>query len=182
MRTVLLLCLALAAGGAWAQKGRYLTLPQFLDRAFAGQSHQADTLWIQDDWRPEMERILDHRFSRLRVRYWRAERRSAWIFDEIGKEQPITIGVVVDGGRIDSVQILEFRESRGGEVRYPFFTDQFRGLSLVAAEKNRKLSDNIDGITGATLSVSAVTRVATLALYLHEKAFPSASETPPTAN
>jgi hypothetical protein len=46
-------------------------------------------------------------------------------------------------------------------VRYPFFTDQFDGATLTAKSR---LDRNIDGITGATLSVGAVTRIARVAL------------------
>ena len=91
--------------------------------------------------------------------------RSAWILNEIGKELPITIGVAVSSGAIASVDVLEFRESRGWEVRYPFFTDQFVDARL---GPNDKLDRRIDGITGATMSVDAVTRVAQVALLLHE--------------
>ena len=86
--------------------------------------------------------------------------------EEIGKERPITIGVVVVDDTIQSVSVLAFLESRGWEVRYPFFTDQFSGARL---DETQQLSSHIDGITGATLSVRAVTNVARLALYLAEQ-------------
>jgi hypothetical protein len=60
--------------------------------------------------------------------------------------------------------VLAFRESRGWEIRYPFFTDQFSGLTLAP---DGYLSKPIDGITGATLSVRAVERVTRLALWLN---------------
>ena len=123
------------------------------------------TLWVTGDLRDTVESVLGHKFGVLRVRYWRDGERSAWILDEIGKELPITIGVTVDDGSIDNVRVLEFRESRGWEVRYPFFTDQFADARLV---KDRRLDRNIDGITGATLSVRAVTRIARVALLMHE--------------
>lgn len=112
-----------------------------------------------------MAKILNHEYQGLRVRYWSRDDRTAWIFNEIGKELPITIGVVVEANKVVQIDILAFRESRGGEVRYPFFTKQFRGLSLTASHR---LSDTIDGISGATLSVWAVTRATRAALYLHQ--------------
>jgi len=87
-----------------------------------------------------------------------------WVMDEIGKEKPITLGVVVDGGAIESLDVLVFRESRGWEIRHPFFTDQFRRLRL---GHDGGLDRPVDGITGATLSVRAAKRVATAALILH---------------
>ena len=122
-------------------------------------------LWVTSEHREPLQRLLGHAYRSLRIRYWRDDNRTAWILDEIGKEQPITIGIVIDAKAIEEVRILEFREIRGWEVRYPFFTDQFRGATLDDGE----LSAEIDGITGATLSVGAVKRVARAALYLHEQ-------------
>lgn len=106
-------------------------------------------------------------FDRTRVLYWTDGERTAWVLNEIGKTKPITIGVVVRSQTIESVQVLAFRESRGGEVRYAFFTDQFSGLSL---HNDRRLSGAVDGITGATLSVRAVKTAARLALWLDAQA------------
>nr|WP_255558341.1 FMN-binding protein [Zhongshania aquimaris] len=89
---------------------------------------------------------------------------------------PITIGVLVDGGAntVKRVEILAFRESRGWEVRHPFFTRQFIDTSL---NSNDLLSSHIDGITGATLSVRAVKHVTQVALIL-ANAVQSAAITP----
>lgn len=147
------------------QAARYKTTAEFLEEAFDRGVPESRTLWIEGSLRESVETVLGHAFVSLRVRYWFDGRTSAWILDEIGKERPITIGVTVAEGKIDSVRILEFRESRGWEVRYPFFTDQFRDAALRA---DGKLDRRIDGITGATLSVRAVTRIASVALLLHE--------------
>ena len=74
--------------------------------------------------------------------------------------------MVVTHGRIEQVRVLAFRESRGGEVRYPFFTRQFVNVGL---KDDDRLDARIDGITGATLSVSAVTKVSRLALVFHNE-------------
>jgi len=82
----------------------------------------------------------------------------------VGKDLPITVGVVVERNYIDSIRVLTYRENRGGEVATPAFTDQFNGIEL---NPDGSLDKQIDGITGATLSVRALSRLATLALYLH---------------
>ncbi len=51
-------------------------------------------------------------------------------------------------------------------LRYPFFTEQFRGTLLTA---ENQLNRHIDGITGATLSVRALKKLARLSLYLHQQ-------------
>lgn len=154
-------------------KGQYLTSPQFLEKAFPDQvpggAPQPKVLWLNADSKQQLSHILNHRYAALRVRYWLSGNRTAWILEEIGKELPISIGIVVEDDRVVQIEILAFRESRGGEVRHAFFRDQFRGLSL---DSDQRLSRHIDGITGATLSVRAVSRSTRAALYLHQLALP----------
>ena len=166
-RVILLLLLVLgpAHAGPGGEAGRYLETGEYLETVFATELPAAKTLWVAGELRDAVERMLGHKFAALRVRYWHDGEKSAWILDEIGKELPITIGVSVQNGAIHNVRVLEFRESRGWEVRYPFFTDQFVAARLGPDEK---LDRRIDGITGATLSVGAVTRIARIALLLHE--------------
>lgn len=113
-----------------------------------------------------MRQLLGHDYPALRLRYWCQGEQSAWILEEIGKDLPITIGVVIDDDQISSLRVLIYRENRGGEVSTPAFTDQFDGVTLSTAGA---IDRNIDGITGATLSVVALTRLATMALFLHGK-------------
>ena len=157
-------CLRVPAGPG-GEAGRYLERDDYLDKVFAGNVPAVRTLWVAGELREGVERMLGHSFAALRVRYWFDGETSAWVLDEIGKELPITIGVSVTGGAIDNVRILEFRESRGWEVKYPFFTDQFIDARL---GPDTSLDRRVDNITGATLSVGAVTRIARIALLLHE--------------
>lgn len=165
---VCVLCLIFALP-AWSQKGVFLSAEDFQRQAFADQESSLQVLWLTRELRAQTESILGHSFGGLRVRYWTGGGRTAWVFEEIGKELPITVGVVVDNNGIAQLSILEYRESRGGEVRYPFFTEQFLRLGLVKTSGKPKLDGQIDGITGATLSVRAVKKVATLALLFHDK-------------
>jgi hypothetical protein len=136
---------------------------EFIAAAFDGQTPQAKALWINDEMRAASQRILGRTLRKLRMRYWQQDQRSVWILDEIGKDLPITTGIVVEDGSIRSVQVLIFRESRGWQVRYPFFTDQFVGAGLAT---DKQLDRSIDNISGATLSVNALKRQAQLALLL----------------
>ena len=146
-----------------------MDVEEFLQVAFPTDEPKVATLWVDNTLRTPIEDLLGHRFDALRVRYWQQADKTAWIFEEIGKEQPITIGITVVAGAVGMVRILEFREPRGWEVRHPFFTDQFSGARATAG---RKFDRPIDGITGATLSVAAVTRAVRLALFLSEQAEP----------
>jgi hypothetical protein len=162
---LLLLSAGPAFAGSGGEAGRYLETDEYLRGVFPAELPAARVLWVTGELRKGVERMLGHEFKSLRVRYWHDGATTAWVLDEIGKEMPITIGVAVAAGAIDDVSVLEFRESRGWEVRYPFFTDQFVAARL---GPNEHLDTHIDGITGATLSVNAVTRIARVALLLHE--------------
>jgi hypothetical protein len=160
-----LLAAAVAFAGSGAPAGRFMEVEQYLERAYPAGAPKVSVLWVTGDLRQSVEEVLGHRFDQLRTRYWFDGETSVWVLDEIGKEMPITIGVTIRGGRIEDIKVLEFRESRGWEVKYPFFTDQFRNAKLV---ERQRLDRDIDSITGATLSVGAVTKVAKVALILHE--------------
>ena len=140
---------------------------QFLIDTFSDAVPEVKRLWITKPIQLDIREIMGHDLGQLRIRYWQRGQRTAWILEEIGKQHPITTGLVVDGGKVSDVTVLIYRESRGWEVRYPAFTDQFRGATLT---KHFLLDRRIDGISGATMSVNALTRLARLALLLHRHA------------
>jgi hypothetical protein len=157
----LVLC-AVATGGAVA-RGVYQEPDEFLHETFAGAPPAPKALWITPELKEDVAQILGHPPAAMRVRYWDEGGRTAWIVEEIGKEKPITTGIVVNEGAIERVKVLIFRESRGWEVRHDFFTAQFSGATL---DDERELDRPIDGISGATMSVDALTRLARVVLYL----------------
>lgn len=142
----------------------YETHAEFLDRAFNGSSPETTLIWLSGERKSTVRELLGHDYPALRLRYWCRAGRSAWELNEIGKELPITVGVIVEKDYIRSLRVMTYRENRGGEVSTPAFTDQFDGVALAA---DGVLDANIDGISGATLSVQALTRLATMALFLH---------------
>ena len=145
-------------------KGVYQEPADFIDEVFNGNPPEPDKLWLRGELKENIREILGHDMDVLRLRYWLKDGRSVWILEEIGKERLITSGFVINEGSIEKVKVLVFRETRGWEVRYPFFTDQFKGAKL---DEKKLLDRHIDGISGATLSVNALTRLAQLALFLH---------------
>jgi hypothetical protein len=170
---ILPLVLVLACSIAVA-RGTYQEPEDFLADTFGTQPPSPGVVWLRGETRETTKAILGHKYPSLRIRYWGNAERSAWILEEIGKEQPITVGLVVSNGRIERIKVLAFRESRGWEVRHPFFTDQFRDIGLTG---ERGLDRDIDGISGATLSVRALKKLARLALYLHTR-IPPTDDTP----
>jgi len=145
----------------------YQTKEEFLSSVFTDADYKIKSLWLDQAFLDQAENILGHPFSGFRVRYWSYNGENAWIIDEVGKERPITVGVFIQGNKISSVSILAFRESRGWEVKNNFFTRQFKDAFL---KNGYSLSNKIDGISGATLSVRAVKKAAALALYFNQHA------------
>ena len=145
------------AGGVYQQPA------DFIKQVFDDEPPKPSVLWLKNDLKSQLSEILDHRYKGMRVRYWQQGSRTAWILEETGKDKLITTGIVVNNGRIEKVKVLIFRESRGWEVRHDFFTDQFKNIAL---KDEAQLNRHIDNISGATLSVRAVKKLAQIALLL----------------
>ena len=145
-------------------KGVYQEPEAFIAENF-GTPPTASRVLLKGELKKQAKDILGHRYRKIRIPYWQEGKRSAWILEEIGKELPITAGIVINDNQVESVKILIFRESRGWEVRNEFFTEQFDQGRLT---EDQKLTTHIDNITGATLSVRAVKKLVRLALLLHQ--------------
>lgn len=144
----------------------YQTSDEFISQAFNAPTPKAKVYWLQDEDKLVIEEILAHRFNKMRIRYWQQANETVWILEEIGKESPITVGIHIKQQAIVKTKVLIYRESRGDEVRHDFFTDQFKTAKLT---NDQQLDRHIDGITGATLSVRALTKLSRIALYLDGK-------------
>ena len=152
-----LITLPVFAGGVYQQPA------DFIKQVFDNEPPKPSVLWLKKDLKTQLADILDHNYKGMRIRYWQRGKRTAWVLEETGKDKLITTGIVINDGKIEQVKVLVFRESRGWEVRHDFFTEQFRQATL---EKNNRLSKHIDNISGATLSVRAIRKLAQIALLL----------------
>lgn len=152
----LLFCVSTAAHA----EDVYLSVPDYLAEQYQTVPSPA-MLWL-DETQRQQAKTLSGEDPGFRQRYWQADNKSSWVINVIGKDHPITLGISVKDGRIAALRVLIYRESRGWEVRHPFFTRQFDQAAL----NKGKLDRDIDNITGATLSVNALQRAARLALWL----------------
>ena len=162
LRSAFAVWLAISAGqAAFAMEIVHLSPDDFLGQYLPGCEKKA--LWLKADAKEEIENLLDRPFPGARIRYCSADEGTAWILDEIGKTEPITSGIVVNNGKVHGVRVLVFRESRGGEVHREAFVRQYDDAAL---DDRGRLDRGVDGITGATMSVDAVSRQVRLALLL----------------
>ena len=65
--------------------------------------------------------------------------------------------------KINSAHVLIYREQHGYEIKYPSFLTQFKDIKI---NNKFRLTRNIDNISGATLSVNSMDRMARTALIL----------------
>jgi Na+-translocating ferredoxin:NAD+ oxidoreductase RnfG subunit len=101
------------------------------------------------------------RFSEVQAgRVWKAEASGRvagfFIFDRVvGKHLYIDYAVALTpNGAVHSVEILQYRESYGGEIRSPSWLAQFVGKTSASA---LRINGDIRNIAGATLSSTHVT-------------------------
>lgn len=83
--------------------------------------------------------------------------RLGWLFIDqvLGKHEMITYALALDAaGSIKGIEILDYRETYGGEIRNPNWRRQFVGKS---AANRPTLGKDIKNISGATLSSRHVT-------------------------
>lgn len=92
-----------------------------------------------------------------------------FVLDEVfGKHEFITYAVALDAsGAVKGVEILDYRETHGGEIRNPKWRAQFNGVRHGAV---LKLDDDIQNISGATLSCKHITEGVRRVLAIHAAA------------
>lgn len=82
----------------------------------------------------------------------------------LGKVKPITFMVMFNIDKtIKSVDVIKYREQHGGAVESKSWLDQFQNANL---NSNLELNEDIDGISGATISVKSVISGVKKKLYL----------------
>lgn len=133
----------------------------FLAQVFQDNVPKPKRLWVKGDIKENLSQILDRPEKKLNYRYWQAQGKTVWLLDELGKERDITTAVVIKNNQVHQVKVVVYRESRGGEVQVPWFTEQF-----VGANQQQNWQKHIDSISGATLSVNALKKQTEVALYL----------------
>lgn len=79
------------------------------------------------------------------------------ILDNVmGKAQPITYLILYTPDlKVNAVRVVRYREQYGGAIREPRWLTQFRGLDQHSGFEPGR---HIDGISGATISVNAISR------------------------
>ncbi len=143
-----------AASPAWAVT--YLTIEQAQQTIFPGVRLEKREVLLTSEQRKAIEKTSGVKVRASRLEVW-AGPAGQWFFvDEvIGKHEFITfaLGLEADGA-VKQIEVMDYRENYGTEVRQASWRSQFVGKRAGA---KLKLDDDIKNITGATLSCRHLT-------------------------
>ena len=145
---------AAAVHAGWATV--YLTVEQLQRQYFPGEKLCATTVALTPEQAKAIEKRARAKAKGWRPDVWRASDGSALVVDRVlGKHENITYAVVLDAtGGVRAVEILEYRETYGGEIRGERWRQQFHGKTVGSPVQ---LGKDIKNISGATLSCRHVT-------------------------
>lgn len=156
---------AIAAPAAYASV--YLTVSQAQQALFPGAKLVDASVMLTEAQARHIAERSGVQTRRREQRVWRAEGAGWFILDEVvGKHELITYALALDsGGRVRGIEILEYRESYGREIRNDAWRRQFAGKSTADP---LRLEQDIRNISGATLSCRHVTDGVRRLLALHD--------------
>jgi len=134
----------------------YLSVEQAQKLMFPGAALTAVPLTLTPEQTATIEKTSDTNVLNRTLHVWRASTGGWFIADEVvGKHEFIPFAVAIDqAGAVRSVEILEYREAYGGEVRNPKWLAQFGGKKNGDALVD---GQSIKNISGATLSSKHIT-------------------------
>jgi Na+-transporting NADH:ubiquinone oxidoreductase subunit C len=146
---------ALVAPSAFAVQ--YLTVDQAQKAIFPGKSFTATPVKLTDAQRKAIARQSGVRVLRDEQQVWRVNGGGGWfIVDEVvGKHEFITYAVGLNAdGSVKQIEIMDYRETYGGQIRDEKWRAQFAGKTT---RSTLKLDRDIKNISGATLSCRHIT-------------------------
>lgn len=165
-----ILCLAVPAAVIGSTSGyavTYLTVEQAQAALCPGARLQPVPVRLSAAQCETVARASGMRVRQPEFTAWRTAAGDWFLVDQVlGKHEFITYAVALSArGEVTGVEILDYRETYGGEVRNPRWRAQFSGKTAAAP---LKLDVDIANITGATLSCRHVTDGVRRLLVTHE--------------
>ncbi len=152
----LLIAAAPAAIVSPAAATTYLSTPQAQALLFPRATLTPDFRTLTPDEAKAIRAKTGVNLLTKQVKLWRASTGGSLIIDEVvGKHEFITFALALDaGGAVHGLEIMEYRETYGGQVRDPAWRGQFNGKRDGAP---LTLGKDIRNNSGGTLSARHVT-------------------------
>ena len=154
VRFTLLASTAFIAAPAWGAV--YMTVPQVQAQLFPHVALTPDFRSLTPDQAKAIRAKSGVNILSKDVKLWRAPDGSSLIVDEVvGKHEFITFALALDpAGAVRDLEIMQYNESYGGQVRDPAWRQQFTGKRDGAP---LVLDKDIRNNSGGTLSARHVT-------------------------
>lgn len=151
-----LLPAATALVAAPAGATTYLTVAQAQQALLPGLALQPVAITLTPAQARAVQQASGLRVREPALKVWRAANGGWFYVDQVlGKHEMITYALALDAsGAVTGLEILDYRETYGGQVRNPKWRAQFVGKRAGAP---LKLDVDIANLSGATLSSAHVT-------------------------
>jgi hypothetical protein len=129
----------------------YMTVEQAQAKFFPGETFRPLTTSLTVEQSKLIQKNSGMRVRDLKLKAWHASG-GGWVYlDQVlGKHEFITYAVALNAdGAVHGIEVLDYRETWGSEIRNPKWRAQFTGKKLGAP---LKLDLDIVNLSGATLS------------------------------
>lgn len=146
----------LAGGAPVGYATVYLNVAQAQQVIFPNAKLTSADVKLTDAQRKAIEKTGGVRVRNPEQKVWRVEGGGWFILDEVlGKHEFITYAVGLNAdGSVKQIEVMDYRETYGGQIRDEKWRAQFTGKKHGAA---LKLDDDIKNVSGATLSCRHIT-------------------------
>ena len=172
MQTPAWLLIPVAVISTSAYATTYMTVEQAQAAIFPGATLTAAPLTLTPDQTSAIEKKSGVNVLEKEVKLWKTGDGGYFIVDEVvGKHEFFTIAVgLKNDGSVKQIEILDYRETYGYQVREEAWRRQFVGKT---SADHLKLTDDIKNIGGATLSCKHVTDAVKRLLVTYDTALKS---------
>ena len=150
----------LAVGTAFYASAGYATIYFNVEQAqntmLPGAVWTAAPMNLNDAQRKAISARSGVTVREAKLKIWRAASGESFYVDQVlGKHEFITYAVLIDAnGAVQAIEVMDYRETYGDQIRNPKWRAQFRGKRDGAI---LKLDQDIKNISSATLSCKHIT-------------------------
>ena len=170
MRSSPWLWLPLVAVSTSVYAKSYFTLEQAQQAIFPGAKLVEAFVTLTEAQKREIEQRAGVKVRSSEIRLWKVAGGGYFVVDEVvGKHELISYAIGLNAeGAVKQIEIMDYRENYGYEVRNARWRDQFTGKTSAAP---LKVDMDIQNISGATLSCRHITEGVRRVLASYEIAF-----------
>lgn len=111
---------------------------------------------LTKEQRKSIRKTSGVRVPRSKINAWKTDDGGWFIVDQVvGKHEMIDFAIALSNeGKVIDIEVLEYRETYGGEIRNPKWLAQFLGKDYTT---HFEIDENVKNISGATLSSVHIT-------------------------